>query len=226
MRRALLFSVALSAASATAQDVPLGIEAVTSVRSGYVFRGFDLAGTTLEAQLATEISLQTDHFLGAGVYHLAGGSDRLRHTGAYLDYRLKVTEALSWTNSLNYQSFTGGPLDTGVEFQTALDYAINDDFSLRSLLLHDFQTSGQYGETEATYSYVVNDSSFLVGTVGLSYLADYYGKSGLNALYARASYTYGLNKTISVTPFAGLNLGLGDETDDEAWAGLHFEVFF
>ena len=226
MRWLTLFLCVLPLSDLAAQDVPYGLEAVTSVRSSYVYRGFDLASTTLEAQLAAEITLKEDHYLGVGFYHLAAGSDRFRHTGAYLDYRLAVNDDLSWTNSLNYQSFTGGPFDTGLEVQTALDYQLTEDASLRSLLLYDFQTSGFFGSTEATSSHALDESSFLVGTIGLSYLTDYYERSGLNAAYARASYTYGLTNSISLSPFVGLSLDLSSEESDHLWAGLHFEVFF
>ncbi|MDP7106894.1 MAG: hypothetical protein QGH41_07430, partial [Roseibacillus sp.] len=38
-------------------DIPLGIEAVTGIRSDYVYRGFNLADVVMDFQLETSIVL-------------------------------------------------------------------------------------------------------------------------------------------------------------------------
>ena len=43
-------------------DIPLGLELVTGIRSGYVFRGFDLADTLIDVQLEGEMALGAQSF--------------------------------------------------------------------------------------------------------------------------------------------------------------------
>ena len=61
-----LFCAGVSLAPGQEDDIPLGIEAVAGFRSDYVYRGFDLAQTTMDFQVETELVISDALSLGAG----------------------------------------------------------------------------------------------------------------------------------------------------------------
>ena len=52
-------------------EIPLGIEAVTGLRTDYVHRGFQLAESALDFQLEAEIILSNNNSLSLGFAHLS-----------------------------------------------------------------------------------------------------------------------------------------------------------
>ena len=66
-----LFSPSLSAE--LEGDIPWGLEAVTGARTGYAYRGFDLAGPLFDFQLEGELVLREDLSLNAGGWFLFTG---------------------------------------------------------------------------------------------------------------------------------------------------------
>ena len=80
IRNALLFCLcplALTPAHAEVEnDIKLGIEAVTGIRTGYIHRGYDLADASLEFQLQAEFALSNR--ILAQLRTLASGGKRRR----------------------------------------------------------------------------------------------------------------------------------------------------
>ena len=69
MRTTAILALLLSAPLGTAEiesDIPIGIEAVTGIRSGYVFRGFDMANALMDFQVEGEITLGDRTYLNVG----------------------------------------------------------------------------------------------------------------------------------------------------------------
>jgi hypothetical protein len=62
---------------------------------------------------------------------------------------------------------------------------------------------------------------------GTSWVEDYYGRSGWNDVYGRASFTYAISKSVSVTPFVGFSLPADASPETERlFGGVWFEVNF
>jgi len=226
--RTPLALLVLSTTLTNAQDaeIPLGIEAVTGIRSDYVFRGFHLASTSLDFQMEAEVALDNDTFINFGAWYL-GGSDSFRETGVFLDFRRELTEKFTLGATVTYRDFQESILESGIELGTFANYQINDDWRLKSGIYYDFETTGWYGETAAEWSHPISKNSFFAVLGGLSYASDYFGRSGLNDAFLRATLTYGVSSTVSFSPYIGTSIQLDDEeADDEFYAGLLFEVIF
>ena len=150
------------------KEIQLGVEAVAGYRSGYVYRGFELAESTIDFQVETEIAL----------------SNR------------------TWQ--------------------------FNDDFSTTAGVYYDFGAEAWYGNAETQWSKAISEKTFLALNTGISYVDDYYGRDGINDAYGRLSLTHHLSDTVSITPYLGgsLLLDSSDAGDDQAFAGLWFEVRF
>ncbi len=212
--------------SAQVNEIPLGIEAVTGIRTDYVHRGFDLTSTALDFQLEAEISLSNESFLNIGAWYLSGDDD-FSETGAFIDYRRELSKKLTLGATLTYRNYDQGPLESGLEIGFFGSYALNDAWDLKSELAFDFETSGLYGETSLRWSYVLTKSAFLNFTGGISYTSDYYERDGLNDAFSRLSLTYAISDSVAFTPFIGSSISLDqDEGDDTAFGGLLFEVIF
>ena len=68
-------------------DIPLGIEAVTGIRSGYVYRGFDLGDTLMDVHLQTEVVLEGNLTLAAGGWFATEVGDEFTEGAAALGVR-------------------------------------------------------------------------------------------------------------------------------------------
>ncbi|MGE9268968.1 MAG: hypothetical protein ACQKBY_12800 [Verrucomicrobiales bacterium] len=225
----LLTLVLTSPLPAQSDDIPIGIEAVTGLRSGYLYRGFKLADTALDFQIETEIALSEDTFLNTGAWHLAESDGDFSESGVFLDFRHALTEKWILGSSLLYRNFDHAVFDSGVDAGLSLSYQINDSWDWKSTASYDFGAEGFYASSDLRWSYVVSDSSFLNLLGGLSAVSDYYGRDGLNDLYLRLTYTYAFNERIALTPFIGGSFVFDDEgylSDDEAYGGIWFEVNF
>ncbi|NIP93606.1 MAG: hypothetical protein GWO24_09165, partial [Akkermansiaceae bacterium] len=73
-------------------EIPLGIEAVTGIRSGYVHRGFDLAGTLLDFQLEGEVTLKDNLHFNFGGWFATEVSDDFTEGAGFLDLRNDLSE--------------------------------------------------------------------------------------------------------------------------------------
>ena len=91
IRTALGCALCLPASAEIESDIPLGIEAVTGIRSGYVHRGFDLADTSLEFQFAGEVTLSNENSLHFGLSHLAESDGDFSETAGYLERKNSPT---------------------------------------------------------------------------------------------------------------------------------------
>ncbi len=107
-------------------------------------------------------------------------------------------------------------------------YSFCKDFSTTAGAYYDTGAEAWYGHLETRWSKAVTQKAIFSLKTGVSYVDSYYGRDGFNDAYGRASLTYLISETVSVTPFAGGSVLLDDNDagDDQAFAGIWFEVRF
>lgn len=208
-------------------EIPFGIEGATGIHSDYVHRGFRLAETSLDFQLASEIALNKEASLHLGLSHLAESGDNFFETAGYLEVDHQFAERFTAGASLTYrdrhESLLAGGFDLGL-FTTV---ALNEDWRWRGFVNVDFGVEGIYGASELEWSTLLNDDSFLTITGGVSAVSDYLDRDGMNDFYTRIALTYALSEQVSLSPFLGTSLQLADTgADDVLYGGFWFEVIF
>lgn len=220
--------MALGIGASQAQDIPYGVEALTGVRSAYLFRGFKLADFSLDFQLETEIALGSDFFVNVGASHLAESDGDFSESAVFADLR-KSYEDFSVGGSLTYRNFDHPIFDSGANMGLFADYLFNDEWDGRVSLFYDTGAEGFYFSADLNWSKPFGEDSFVAAMSGLSLVSDYYGRDGLNDFFGKISYTYNINSGVAVTPFVGFSLPLEDDgfaDDAEAYAGFSLQVVF
>lgn len=206
-------------------DLTLGIETVTGLRSNYIYRGFQLADSTLEAQAETEIALGEEFFLGLAAWHIAESSGDFAETTFEVSLRRDFQD-FSLTASFGYHLFSESLFQDGVDLGTKAQWFINDNWDLAAKAHYDFGAEGAYYAIEGGWSQPISEDFFIAVESGVSAVSSYYQRSGMNDFYGRLSLTYNVNSFLSLTPFAGYSLGIHDDSTDEAFAGIWLAVSF
>lgn len=223
----ILFVIAPALQAEIDSEIPLGIEAVTGLRSSYVHRGFELADTSLDFQMQAEVTLSNETSVHLGLSHLAESDGDFSETTAYAELAHALNKDLLVGTSLTYRDRNASLLSSGLDLGFFTSYALNDDWRWRNELNFDFGESGLYFASELEWSQVVSDKSFVTIEGGVSYVSDYLERDGFNDFYARVTYTFAISDRVSITPFFGTSLQLDDhESDDVAYGGFWFEVIF
>ena len=208
-------------------EINLGIEAVTGIRSGYLHRGYDLADASLEFQLHAEFALSNESSLNFGVWHLAESDGDFSANSAYLELDHQVAEQLWIGGSITYRKLDRSTLDSGGDLGTYFRYRPHDDWTISGELHYDFAADGWYADTELEWSQPISNSAFIAIINGVSFASEYYGDSSFHDVFSKITLTYALSDEIAFTPFVGSNFSLSDSNrDDEFYAGLWFEVIF
>jgi hypothetical protein len=224
---ALCALIASPPASAEMEDdLRLGLEAVTGMRTDYVYRGFDLAGTTMDFQLEGEVTLAQDLYLNLGGWFATATNDDFSELTGFADLRYDLNQRFTVGGSVSYHSYQETFFDDGFDLGGSLTYYATDEWDFKLGANRDFGAEGWYAHAESGWSYRINDDAYLGLSGGISWIDDYYSRSGLNDFYGRASFTYNVNSMISLTPFVGWSLEIEDGDGDELLGGLWFEVSF
>lgn len=228
LRLTCWWSLCISASAEIENNIPLGIEAVTGFRSGYVQRGFDLADTSLEFQFAGEVTLSNDRSILFGLSHLAESNGNFSETAGYLELDHQYSDRLHAGVSTTYRDRNHSLLDSGLDLGIFTSFAINNDWKWRNELNYDFGASGTYIASELIWSEALSDKVYLSIAGGVSYLSDYEDRTGLNDLYARLSLNYAFSDQVALSPFLGTSIRLDSEetTRDVLYGGLWFQVIF
>lgn len=220
-----LFAFSLSLPAEVEDDLTLGIETVTGLRSNYIFRGFQLADATLETQAETEIALGDDSFLGLAAWHVAESSGDFSETAFGISFR-RDFENISLTASLDYRIFSESLFQDGIDIGAKAQWFIDDNWDLAAKAHYDFGAEGSYFALEGGWSQPLGEDFFIAVESGISAVSSYYERSGINDAYGRLSITYNINSFLSISPFAGYSIGLDDNATDEAYAGIWLAVSF
>lgn len=216
-------------------DIQLGVEAVTGFRSSYVYRGFELAETTLDFQIEAEIALNDHTLLNVGAWYATEtGRGDFDEAAFFTHLRFEKSDKLTLGLSATYRSFShskpplSAAFDDGVDVGAFATWHFCRDFNATAGAYYDTGADAWYGHLETRWSKPLSDKAFFTLKTGVSYVNDYYGRDGLNDAYSRLSLTYHISDTVSVTPFVGgsVLLDSSDPGDDQAYGGLWFEVRF
>lgn len=216
-------------------EIKFGIETVSGYRSGYNYRGFELSEDTLDFQIESEIALDNNLFLNIGAWYATEtGDGDFDESAFFANLRYTQTESLTLGVSATYRAIDQGDtilsasIDNGVELGFFASFQLNDNLATTAGVYYDTGADGFYNNLELNYSNPVSDKAFYSLKSGVSAVANYYGRDGLNDFYARASITYNISDTVSVSPFVGTSLLLDsdDEGDSTTYGGIWFEVSF
>jgi len=223
----ILFATSPALKAEIDSEIPLGIEAVTGIRSHYVHRGFQLADSSLDFQLEAEVTLSNDTSLHLGLSHLAESEGDFSETTGYLELGHSFTKQFTLGTTMTYLDRDAGILDSGLDLGIFSSFSIDDKWLWRNELNFDFSENGIYLASELEWSHVISDKSFVTIKGGLSYVSDYLDRDGLNDFYARVAFTHALSDQVSFTPFFGSSFQLDDgDASDVSFGGLSFEVIF
>lgn len=216
-------------------DIKLGIEAVTGYRSAYVYRGFELADSTLDFQLEAEIALNDHTFVNVGAWYATEtGNGDFDEAAVFTHLRFEKSDNLTIGLSATYRSYSHStpPLsmifEDGVDIGTFATWHFSKDFSTTLGAYYDTGAEAWYSHLETLYTKPISEKSFVSLRTGVSYVNDYYGRDGLNDAYSRLSLTYHISDTVSISPFVGGSVLLdnADAGSDQAFGGIWFEVRF
>lgn len=223
----LAASLCLPAWAEIENDIPLGIEAVTGFRTGYVYRGFELAKTSLDFQIEAEIALSNFDTISVGSWYLGEGDGNFSETGAFVDYRHELDVKTVVGSSLTYRHFGSSILESGLDFGFFVTYQASDDWDGKAGTYYDFGNEAFYTALDIRWSKSISDSTFIALENGISYVNDYLARDGFNDLFGRFSLTYAVSDSVAFTPFVGWSIQLVDNTvSDFIQGGLLFEVIF
>lgn len=231
MRRPLTFALFLSASLCSAEiesDLPIGLEAVTGIRSGYVFRGFDMANALMDFQLEGEITLNECTYLNVGGWFASESGGPFEELAGFLDLRTEANDLVTLGTVLTYHDYNGTLFDSGADLGVYISLFPANDWDFTVGAYHDFGANAWYANTEAGWSKRLGEDSYLALTGGISWVDNYYGRSGMNDFHGRASFTYNINRSVAVTPFLGWSLEIDDTNGDgdELFGGLWLELVF
>ncbi|NNC88770.1 MAG: hypothetical protein HKN82_09970 [Akkermansiaceae bacterium] len=219
--------VPTAAPAAIDEEIPLGAETVAGVRTGYVYRGFDLADALTDFQLETELAVAQDVFLNIGGWVASELGDDFTEAAFFVDLRRTMNEFYTLGASASYHDF-----DDALFFRDTTDVGAfitmfhANDLDVTFGAYRDIVAEAWYANAEAGWSYRLSDDAYFGLLTGLSWVDDYYGRDGINDFYGRATVTYNINRLISLTPFFGWSLEIEDADGDEYFGGLWFEVLF
>jgi len=208
-------------------EIPLGIEAVTGIRSDYVHRGFQLAESSLDYQIESELVLSEKTSLHFGLSHLAESSGSFSETSGYFEVSRAIGKTFTLGASLTYRDRNESLLDGGFDLGLFSELAMNDNWSWNNRLNFDLGVDGIYFSSALVWSKVLTDDAFFSIESGLSAVSGYLDRDGLNDFHSRLTLTYALSDQISFTPFLGTSLQIDDRSArDIFYGGLWFEVIF
>lgn len=209
-------------------DIPVGIETVTGIRSGYVFRGFDMADALIDFQVEGEIALNDRTYLNVGGWVATENGGPFEEYAGFLDLRTDVTDIVTVGAAITYHEYDGTMFESGVDLGAFLSLYPAEDWDITVGAYHDFGAEGWYVNAESGWSTRLGEDSYFALSGGVSWVNDYYGRSGMNDFYGRASVTYNVNSAVSLTPFLGWSLEIDDDNGDgdELFGGLWLELVF
>jgi len=226
---ALIASASFSAAverTTPKSEIKLGLEATTSWRNEYIYRGFQLDDSSAEFQLAGQLAFSDTETLDFGLYYGSStGSGNFSETAGFIDFSKNIGD-LTYTAKLALKDYSNSRFESGADLGFAVSWALNDSVELTSMLSYDTGADGFYFETKGSYFKGINDDSFLTLDAGASAVSDYYQMDGLHHAFAKLTYTYNISDAVSVSPYVAASFGLNSGLDDHLVGGVYFSVSF
>lgn len=207
-------------------EMKFGLEGLTSYRTEYVHRGFQLAKESMEFQLAGQLALSDTSVIDLGLwYGTETGDGDFSEAGVFIDFTKNIGD-INYTFGVKAQDYNNSFFESGAEFSLGVDWRINDHWNFKGTIIYDTGASGWYRNKQVSYYQRINDDSYVTFDLGVSLVSNYYGRDGFNDAHAKFSYTYNINSAVSVTPYLGGSLGIDREAEDHLFGGVYFAVSF
>ena len=202
-------------------------EAVVGLRTDYVYRGMELAGGLADLQLEGEIILADFLVLNTGGWFAAATGDGFTETAIFADLRAEMNEFYTLGLSVTYHDYDESPVRDGFDIGTFMTMYHTEETDVTMGLYRDLGAEAWYAKLEAGWTLLLSDDASFRLLNGISWTDDYYGRSGGNDIYGRASLTYILRPDMLLTPYAGWSIEIDDDGDGDAFfGGLWLEILF
>ncbi len=224
----LTLNAASQGGASAVDDIPYGIEAVAQYRSEYSYRGFILAKDTIDLQLGAQYAFNDTTYLNSTAWFGSEIGDGDFTEGGLRANLLKDLGAMTYSLSGTYRSYSNTFFEDGANIEVAAIYHFNQLIDFSGRIAYDTGAEGWYANFETNYYHRLNDDSYFNFSGGISAVDSYYLRDGLNDVFAKLSYTYNINQSVSVSPYLGSSILL-DEDDfgsDSLYAGIYFAVSF
>lgn len=207
-------------------ELKYGLEALTTWRSEYVYRGFELAENSMEFQLAGQVALSDSDTLDVGFYYGSATSDGdFSEAGAFIDFSRNIGD-ITYSAKLTGRDYSNSIFKSGADIGASVNWVLNDNVDLTGLVSYDTGAEGFYFEGKFSYYRQITDDAYFTFDTGLGAVADYYQHSGIHQAFAKLEFTYNINDAVSISPFVRMSLGLHDQASDHLTAGAYFAVSF
>ena len=223
-----LATLAPLTASSAIDDIPYGIEAVAQYRSEYSYRGFILAKDSIDLQLGAQYAFNKTTSLNSTAWFGSEIGDGDFTEGGLRADLLKEMGAMTYSFSGTYRSYSNTFFENGTNIEAAAIYHFNQLIDFSGSFSYDTGAEGWYANLETSYYHRLNDDSYFNFSGGVSAVDSYYLRDGLNDVFAKLSYTYNINQSVSVSPYLGTSILLDkdDIGSDSLYAGIYFAVSF
>lgn len=224
----LPLSAANPSSASAMDDIPYGIEAVAQYRSEYSYRGFILAKDTIDLQLGAQYAFNDTTALSSTAWFSSEIGDGDFTEGGIRAELLKDTGAMTYSFSGTYRSYINSFFEDGLNIEAAAIYHLNQLIDFSGRIAYDTGAEGWYADLGSSYYHRLNDDSYLSLSAGISAVNKYYSRDGLNDIFAKLSYTYNINQSVSISPYVGTSVLLdNDDTgSDSLYGGIYFAVSF
>ncbi len=207
-------------------EIKYGLEALSTWRSEYIYRGFKLANKSMEFQLAGQVALSNTETIDIGLYFdTATGDGDFTETGAFIDFSKNIGD-LTYSAKLTLRNYSNSPFKSGADIGGSVNWRLNDSIDFTALLSYDTGAKGAYGEIKASAYKEISNSSYLIFNTGIGATADYYNRSGLHQLFAKLEYTYNISDNVSVAPFVATSISIHEDAENSLFGGIYFAVSF
>lgn len=218
--------ITTSTGTQSSGDIKYGLEGLTTWRSEYMHRGFQLAGKSFEFQLAGQVSLSNTETIDIGLYFgTETGDGDFTEAAAYFDFSKNIGD-LTYSASLTLRDYNNSTFKSGADIGGSINWWINDTFDFTALLSYDTGAKGAYGEVSASAYQELSEDSYLLLKTGFGATADYYNRSGLHHFFAKLEYIYNISDNVSISAFSGTSIGIDDKAEKSIFGGTYFAVSF
>ena len=209
-------------------DIPYGVEAVAQYRSEYSYRGFILAKDSIDLQLGSQYAFDDFTYLNSTAWFGSEVGDGDFTEGGLRADLLRDFGSMTYLLSGTYRSYTNSFFEDGTNIEAAAIYHFNQIIDFSGRIAYDTGAEGWYANLESNYYHRFNDDSYFNLSGGISAVDKYYLRDGLNDIFAKLSYTYNINQSLSISPYLGTSLLLdsSDTGNDSLYAGIYFAVSF
>lgn len=187
---------------------PLSGTLSAGYESTYLFRGVEFGDNAPWFGLDVNYALSETLTFNTGVWYINPTSNGFDELDLYAFVSTKVGAGTLSVGGTYYIFPEPGGNAPELGFKYALPVADLFDFGFQ--YFYDFETDGHYLEASAGKSFDICDKVTLGLLAGISYGDDYYGVSGFNHAFTRATLSYALFDNTTLSAYIGGSYALDD----------------